>query len=285
MTKQFLTICGLGLLAVTGFAQDKPAADQSALKDEREKISYAIGMSVATGWKHVEDLDVDVDTINRGIKDTMTGAHQLMTEQEMRDTLTKFSQQLRAKGEEKRRQVGEKNKAEGAAFLAANKTKPGVITLPSGLQYKIMKEGDGESPKADDSVTVNYRGTLTDGTEFDSSIKRGQPATFGVGGVIKGWTEGLQLMKTGGKWQFYIPSDLAYGERGNQSIPPNSTLVFEVELLSIAHPTPAPAPQPLTSDIIKVPSAEELKHGAKIETIKPEDIQKEMEKERAKTNK
>jgi FKBP-type peptidyl-prolyl cis-trans isomerase FkpA len=149
------------------------------------------------------------------------------------------------------------------------------------LQYKVITEGQGESPKAEDTVTVNYRGTLIDGTEFDSSYARNQPANFQANHVIKGWTEALQLMKPGSKWQLFIPADLAYGDMSRPKIPAGSTLIFEVELLSFKKPE-APAPsQPLTSDIIKVPSAEELKKGAKIETIKPEDIEKEKAKERA----
>jgi FKBP-type peptidyl-prolyl cis-trans isomerase FklB len=182
----------------------------------------------------------------------------------------------------------DKAKAAGEKFLADNKAKPGVVTLPSGLQYKILTEGKGtESPKAEDTVTVQYRGSLVGGTEFDSSYKRGQPATFRVGGVIKGWTEALQLMKPGSKWELYIPNELAYGENAppGSGIPAGAPLVFEVELQTFTKPTPPPAPpmpQPITSDIIKVPSAEELKHGAKIETIKAEDIQKELDKAKKK---
>jgi FKBP-type peptidyl-prolyl cis-trans isomerase FklB len=198
--------------------------------------------------------------------------------------------------EEKRKAEGEKNKKDGEVFLLAKKNEPGVIPLPSGLMYRIITEGNGDSPKLADSVTVNYRGTLIDGTEFDSSARTGKPANFRVGAVIKGWTEALQLMKPGAKWQLYIPSDLAYGEHGSPpKIGANSVLVFDVELLSV-EPAPAPtagapaqAPS-LTSDIIKVPSAEGLKRGEKIETIKPEDIEKERQKEAAaaaaaKTNK
>jgi FKBP-type peptidyl-prolyl cis-trans isomerase FklB len=193
--------------------------------------------------------------------------------------------ELRTRREEKRKILGEKNKKEGTEFLAANKSKPGVQLLPDGLQYKVLTEGKGPKPTTNDTVTVNYRGTLLDGTEFDSSYKRGQPASFRVTGVIKGWTEALQLMPVGSKWQLFIPSDLAYGERGSgMNIGPNATLTFEIELLSIKEPekpvaaTTAPQ-QPVTSDIIKVPSAEELKKGAKIEIIKPDQIEKEKQKE------
>ncbi|MCC6820919.1 MAG: FKBP-type peptidyl-prolyl cis-trans isomerase, partial [Verrucomicrobia subdivision 3 bacterium] len=161
-------------------------------------------------------------------------------------------------------------------FLAENKAKPGIVTLPSGLQYKVVTEGAGEMPKAEDTVSVNYRGTFVDGTEFDSSAKTGKPATFRVGGVIKGWTEALTHMKTGAKWELFIPYDLAYGEMCRPpGIPPAATLLFDVELLSIQPPAPpAPPAAPLTSDIIKVPSLEEMKKGAKIETIKADEVDK-----------
>jgi FKBP-type peptidyl-prolyl cis-trans isomerase FklB len=194
-----------------------------------------------------------------------------------------LNQEIRAHQQEKRKELGEKNKQEGEKFLVENKTKPGVITLPDGLQYKILNEGKGESPKANDVVTANYRGTLLDGMEFDSSYKRGQPYTTPANRVVKGWSEALQLMNPGAKWQLFIPSDLAYGERGfGQQIGPNATLLFEVELMSFTQPPPATPPtaaaavptQPVTSDIIKVPSKEELEKGAKIEVIKAGDLEK-----------
>ena len=155
-----------------------------------------------------------------------------------------------------------------------------MVTLPSGLQYKVIAEGAGDSPAAHDQVTVNYRGKLIDGTEFDSSYKRGEPATFGVSGVIKGWTEALQLMKPGAKWELYIPSALAYMERGSGAqIGPNSTLIFDVELVSVKKQEPPPTPEPVTSDIIKVPSKEEMEKGAKIEVIKKEDLDKLMKEQ------
>jgi len=157
-----------------------------------------------------------------------------MTEQEYRDTMTAFEREMKLKQVAQLKELTEKNKQEGEAFLAENKKKDAVITLPSGLQYKVIKKGAGKTPKATDTVTVNYRGTLINGTEFDSSYLRGQPASFKVNGVIRGWTEALQLMKEGAEWQLYIPSDLAYGERGaGRDIGPYSTLIFEVELISI----------------------------------------------------
>ena len=277
-------------MAGIGHAQDpKPASPQAEktdfskiFKNDAEKISYAIGMnagnSIKNSLKNV-DVNVDVDALAKGIKEAAGGGQTLITEEQDKEILMAFQSEMRTKQMEKRKEAGEKNKKEGEEFLAKNKTEAGVITLPSGLQYKVMTEGTGEMAKATDSVTVNYRGTLIDGTEFDSSYKRGQPASFRVTGVIKGWTEALQLMKTGSKWKLFIPSDLAYGERGSgQQIGPNAVLIFEVELVSIQStqaglPT-ITNPTPLTSDIIKVPSAEELKKGAKIETLKPEDIDK-----------
>ena len=187
--------------------------------------------------------------------------------------------------EAKRKAEGEKNKKAGEDFLAANKSKEGVITLPSGLQYKILKTGTGAVPKLTDLVSVNYKGTLIDGTEFDSSYTRGEPATLGVRGVVKGWTEALQLMTVGSQWQLFIPAALAYGERGSPpKIGPNSALVFEVDLLDIKQPPTPPAPnQPaVTSDIIKVPSKAELDKGAKIEVIKQEELDKLQKEEAAK---
>ena len=272
------------LSAVVLAAAVARAEDAAAFKDEKSKISYAIGMNLGANWKRngLDSEQVSIDEITRGIKDSMAGGKLLLTEQQAQETLNKFSQQMRAKADEKRKAEGEKNKKAGAAFLEENKTKPGVVTLPSGLQYKVLAEGKGESPKATDTVSVNYRGTLIDGTEFDSNAKRGgEPAKFGVSNVVKGWTEALQLMKPGAKWQLFIPAELAYGDFGRPpTIPPASTLIFEIELLSVQSPQPPPPSQPVTSDIIKVPSAEEMAKGAKIETIKAEDLKKIEEEQR-----
>lgn len=245
--------------------------------DERSRISYAIGVNIGDSLKRSE-IDADPDIIAKAIKDVMAGTP-TMTDMQARQTLQTFQQELRAK-------ITAKNLAEGEAFLATNKLTPGVkemsVTLPNGksdeLQYMVLTTGDGPVPKATDKVKVNYRGMLLNGTEFDSSYKRGQPATFPVTGVIHGWTAALEAMPVGSKWKLFVPADLAYGESGRPGIPPNSVLIFEVELLDIEAPAPPPAPPapapPLTSDIIKVPSAADLKNGAKIETIKAEDVSK-----------
>jgi FKBP-type peptidyl-prolyl cis-trans isomerase FklB len=228
-----------------------------------------------------------LEAIIKGLSDGLAGKSAL-TDQELRDALSALNQELRAKSEEKRKRQGETNKIEGEKFLAENKTKPGVITLPSGLQYKILAEGSGESPKSNDVVTANYRGTLIDGTEFDSSAKSGQPLVRPANMLIKGWTEALQLMKPGAKWQLFIPPDLAYGERGAAQIGPNATLIFEMELVSFKAPAPPPTVptiQPVTSDIIKVPSKEELEKGAKIQILKPEDVEREQKIEAEKRKK
>jgi FKBP-type peptidyl-prolyl cis-trans isomerase FklB len=212
----------------------RPAAKAPlTLKTQKEKASYAIGMSVGKGL-HKDQVDVDPAILVRGLRDALAGGKLLLTEDEAKAAIGVLQAEMRKKQEEKMAAAGEENKKEGEAFLAANKGKDGVVALPSGLQYKILKEGTGPKPMATDSVVCNYRGTLINNTEFDSSYKRGQPATFPVTGVIKGWTEALQLMPVGSKWELFVPSDLAYGARAaGPDITPNSTLIFEVELLSI----------------------------------------------------
>ncbi len=206
-------------------ASPKP---DSPLKTQKDKLSYAIGMQVG-GTISRQGIEVDPNVLLEGLKDAMAGKP-IMTEEDVRATMMQLQSDMLAK----QKQAGEANKKEGEAFLAANKAKPGVVTLPDGLQYTVIKEGTGPKPSASDTVTVNYRGTLINGKEFDSSYKRGEPAKFPVNGVIKGWTEALQLMPVGSKWQLFIPAELAYGERGaGADIAPNSTLIFEVELLSI----------------------------------------------------
>jgi FKBP-type peptidyl-prolyl cis-trans isomerase len=220
-------------VAKTGQTPAAKSPDALVLKTQKDKISYALGMNFGTNLGR-QFVDVDPTILLQGLKDGLAGSKSLLTEEEARALLTQLQEDLRKQQAEKAQHIGGTNKAEGEAFLAANKTKEGVVTLPSGLQYKILKQGAGPKPSASDSVVCNYRGTLIDGKEFDSSYKRGQPATFPVGGVIKGWTEALQLMPVGSKWQLFLPSDLAYGERGaGADIGPNATLIFEVELLSI----------------------------------------------------
>jgi FKBP-type peptidyl-prolyl cis-trans isomerase FklB len=208
------------------------------LKSRKEKFSYALGMNIGTNLGNTlkkQSVEVDWNLVSQGLKDSTTsGAKTRLTEKEAKDVLTEVQNEARKRQTEEAQKAAVKNKTEGEAFLAANKDKEGVVTLPSGLQYKILTTGTGPKPTASDSVKCNYRGTLINGTEFDSSYKKGQPVTFGVGQVIKGWTEGLQLMPVGSKWQLFIPSSLAYGERGaGAEIGPNSTLIFEVELISI----------------------------------------------------
>lgn len=257
-----LTLC---LAAASILAEDAA----KVLNNDKAKVSYAIGVLLGSNWQQ-QGLDIDPQMLARAVKEVQAGKT-LMSVDDSKAFLQEYQKTFAEK-------LGEKNKTEGEEFLAKNKKAKGIVTLPDGLQYKVITEGKGETPKAGDSVTVNYRGTLLNGTEFDSSYKRGQPATFPVQGVIPGWTEALEKMKVGSKWELYIPANLAYGERGNRGIPPNSTLIFEVELLSVQAPQPvtsqAQPHQPLTSDIIKVPSAEEMKKGARIETIKAQDLQK-----------
>ena len=205
-----------------------------ALKTQKEKFSYALGMKMGANL-HKQSVPVDAAIFSRGLRDGLAGGKTLLTDEEAQAAITVVQKEFQQKQQEKMQQAAESNKKEGQDFLAANKGKPGVVTLPSGLQYKVEKEGTGPKPTASDSVVCNYRGTLIDGKEFDSSYKRGQPATFPVSGVIKGWTEALQLMAVGSKWQLFVPSDLAYGDRGaGADIGPGATLIFEVELVSIS---------------------------------------------------
>ena len=213
----------------------KPAAKTQpfTLKTQKDKTSYAMGMNMGTGLRK-QAIDIDPAIVARGLRDSFTNGKTLLSEEEERTLLTQLQNEVRKKQQELAQVAGEANKKQGVAFLEANKTKEGVVTLPSGLQYKVLQAGNGPKPAATDTVVCNYRGTLLDNTEFDSSYKRGQPATFPVTGVIKGWTEALQLMPVGSKWQLFIPADLAYGDRGaGGQIGPGSTLIFEVELLSI----------------------------------------------------
>lgn len=213
--------------------------DAQLLKD----VSYAVGMNIAQNWKR-QDVDFDVDQVSQGIKDTLAGKTPRLSDQQAQQAVMAYQEKLRTQQQEK----GAKSKKEGEAFLAENAKKQGVKTTPSGLQYQVIKEGTGPQPKSTDTVKVNYLGTLTNGKKFDSSYDRNEPAEFPLNGVIKGWTEGLQLMKVGSKYKFFIPSDLAYGENSPPGIPPNSVLVFEVELLEVkaANSTPKLSIEPST---------------------------------------
>lgn len=234
--------CAAVLLAGTGlsFGQNEkpsvapskpvPATSDPTLSSQKQKASYSIGLNIGKSFK-AQSLDIDPESLVKGVKDGVAGKEGALSEAERTEVLATLQKEVQSKMEQK---VGQ-NKQEGETFLTENKKKEGVITLKSGLQYKVLKAGTGPKPKATDTVQTNYRGTLLDGTEFDSSYKAGKPVEFGVGDVIKGWTEALQLMPVGSKWQLYIPADLAYGEQGTPGgpIPPNSTLVFDIELVSI----------------------------------------------------
>src|SRR5215469_3766242 len=221
----------------------KPASSSTASKSaapvalttQKQKNSYALGMSIGLGFqKQGIDKSIDTSLVVRGFRDSIAGSKTAMTEDEMKAALQQLRTEVMSAQEAKAKEAGTANRKEGETFLAENKSKDGVKTLPDGLQYKVLTEGNGPKPASTDTVTVNYRGTLINGKEFDSSYKRGQPASFPVTGVIKGWTEALQLMPVGSKWQLFIPAELAYGDRGaGADIGPGDTLIFEVELLSI----------------------------------------------------
>jgi len=228
MAKQWTVLLGIVFLTIPAAAQDSPA-----FKTAKEKFSYALGMEIGSGFRK-QALDLDPETLGKGFADAFAGGKTLLTEDEMRAVLASAQEEYKKKQAALRAEKAQAALKEGEEFLAANKSKEGVVTLPSGLQYKILKEGTGEKPGFDETVVCNYRGTLLDGTEFDSSAKHNGSATFPLKGVIKGWAEALQLMPVGAKWQLFVPPQLAYGENGaGQIIPPNSTLVFEVELLAI----------------------------------------------------
>jgi len=257
-----LRLLGAGVLLAHALAQQTPAAasppasqakakqastpkthDVPGLPTQKDRFSYALGMNMGASLRQ-QSVPVDPDLVLRGLKDALAGGQTILTEEEARAEMMAMQADMRKQQEEKRRELGEANKQKGEAFLSANKAKEGVVTLPSGLQYKILQAGTGPKPTAADAVILNYRGTLINEKEFDSSYKRGRPAKFPVRAVIKGWTEALQLMPVGSKWQLFIPADLAYGERGAGEIGPNETLIFEVELLSILDKAEDKAGQP-----------------------------------------
>jgi FKBP-type peptidyl-prolyl cis-trans isomerase FklB len=218
--------------AQTAPTQTAPAQKGPAMS-EKEKTSYSIGLNIGMNLFE-QDVQVDVASLTKGIQDGLANSKPALTEDEIRTVLTNLQKEVQTKQEGKRKAVADKNSKEAEAFLTANKAKTGVVTLPSGLQYKIITEGKGPKPAATDTVVTHYKGTFIDGKQFDSSYERGEPATFTVNGVIAGWTEALQLMPVGSKWQLFVPSKLAYGEKGFQNvIPPNAALVFDIELVSI----------------------------------------------------
>lgn len=247
-----LLIAGL-IIAQPSFSADKPATD-------KDKLSYSLGHNVGTNLKQ-QQIDVNIDVLLQGLKDGATGTS-TMKEEEIRETISNYQRERIAKQAEEQRKAGEENAKKGKAFLEENKKKEGVVALPSGLQYKVITEGKGKKPTDKDLVTTHYRGTLLNGTEFDSSYKRNEPATFPVNGVIAGWTEALQLMSEGSKWQLFIPAELAYGTRGGGGkIGPNETLVFEVELLAVKDA--AEAAKEAGEKAEKAEKASEAAEGAK----------------------
>ncbi len=225
---------------IAGLATSVLAADEGPLKTTKDKVSYTLGMNLGKQLKQ-SDVEIDLSLYTQGVKDALAGKP-LVTEEQAREIMTAFQQEIQTKRTEKQKVEGEANKKAGEAFLAENKKKEGVTTTASGLQYKIETKGTGKLAGSNDTVSCHYRGTLIDGTEFDSSYKRGEPAKFPVLGVIKGWTEALQMMPVGSKWKLFIPAEIAYGERGRPSIPPNSTLLFDIELIGIEDPAAAGTP-------------------------------------------
>jgi FKBP-type peptidyl-prolyl cis-trans isomerase FklB len=235
MTKLFTMAVSIlaAVVLLSGSACARQTSTSADLKTDKDKASYAVGLNVGKNLAK-ESIDVDPAIVEQGIKDAMAGGKTLMTDEEVKAAMAALKATAQKNQEAKMAQAGDANKKEGDAFLAANKAKDGVVTLPSGLQYKILTAGTGAKPTAADTVICNYKGTLINGKEFDASSKHGGPATFPVRGVIKGWTEALQLMPVGSKWQLFIPPDLAYGQRGaGGDIGPGATLIFEVELVSI----------------------------------------------------
>jgi FKBP-type peptidyl-prolyl cis-trans isomerase FklB len=233
MYSRLIPVMFLLVFVVGCAAEEAKAVPELKLDTPKSRISYTIGVNIGQDFKS-QKMDVDADVLLMGLKDSMAGKELRLTDEEMVSEIQTFQQEMQAKMAAEMEGLVAKNLAEGKAFLAENAKQEGVVVTETGLQYKILEPGEGDSPEAADVATVHYRGTLIDGTQFDSSYDRGQPATFPVGGVIAGWTEALQLMKPGAKWQLVIPSELAYGERGaGQDIGPNATLLFDVELISV----------------------------------------------------
>ncbi|MDH4266674.1 MAG: FKBP-type peptidyl-prolyl cis-trans isomerase [Deltaproteobacteria bacterium] len=223
----FTTILSVGLLFTLCLG-----AEKTELKDLKDKESYSLGYQFGQALKY-QGLDVNLEVYTSGVRDALAGTKPQLSQEEIQKTVLEIQKRVAAAHQKELKEMAEKNLASGKAFMEENKKKEGVKTLPSGLQYRVLEEGSGKIPKAKDNVTVNYRGTFINGTEFDSSFKRKKPLTFQVDRVIPGWREALQLMKEGSKWQIFIPPELGYGERGTGNVPPNSILVFEVELISV----------------------------------------------------
>ena len=248
-------------------------AEEPAFQGDKDRLSYAVGMNMATMLK-VQKLPIDPEWVARGLKDALADNNLRLSDEEARGLVMKLRQEMAAKRRAEWLAVSRQNQTDGEAFLATNKNNPGIITLPNGLQYRVLKEGSGEPPRREDIVKIHYRGMMLNGKEFDNSAKLGgQPAIHPVNGVIHGWTEALVMMKPGAKWELFVPPSLAYRDYGDGSqVGPEQTLHYELELISVVKP-PA-APKPMTSDVIMVPSFEEIQKGAKVETIKAEDVEK-----------
>ncbi|MGH7939854.1 MAG: FKBP-type peptidyl-prolyl cis-trans isomerase [Limisphaerales bacterium] len=264
--------------ATTATTAETASSATNILSTAKNRESYAYGMALGSSLKR-NDVDMDLDVFVRGIKDAESGGPTLMNEVQMRAAIGELNKSVMMNRQKTEAEQAQKNQIEGEAFLAHNKTQPGVVTLPNGLQYKVITKGTGAAPGSNDVVTVNYRGMHLDGKEFDSSYSRGRPFECNIGrGIIRGWTEALKRMKVGSKWEIYIPPDLAYGPMGYRGvIEPNETLIFEIELLGVKAPPAPPKVQPLTSDIIEVPSADQIKKGAKIQTIPASEAAKMQE--------
>ncbi|HXY53489.1 MAG TPA: FKBP-type peptidyl-prolyl cis-trans isomerase [Nitrospirota bacterium] len=236
MVRKLSAIALLGIVLLP--AARSSAEESPAFKDQKEKISYGIGVGVARDFER-RGVELDVDTFMKGLRDELSGSKLLMNENELDSTMHAYEHELRLKQQEREKAAAAENKKTGEAFLSENAKKEGVITLPSGLQYKVLKAGNGDKPTDADSVLINYRGTLIDGKEFDSSYRAGQPAAFTVIGVLPGLREALKLMNTGSRWQIFIPSQLGYGERRVYEVGPNSTLIFDVEIVSLKKSAPS----------------------------------------------
>ncbi len=226
----FTVVLGIGLLCSVCRAEEKPK-----LTDLKDRVSYSLGYTFGENLKK-QGVEINLDVYTAGFRDATAGKERVLSQEEIQAVIYELQRRQAASRQKDLQEQGARNLAAGKAFLEENKKHDGMKVLPSGLQYKVLEEGSGKMPVGQDTVTVNYRGTLIDGTEFDSSLKRGQPATFRANEVIKGWTEALQLMKEGAKWQLFIPPELGYGEHGNAVIGPNSVLVFEVVLISVGTP-------------------------------------------------